>query len=186
MANFQTDILFIQALDNYPWDVEQCIEKLQYVLSNENNHAGAHYLLGRIYHEQMCDYKRAREYYNEALSIDHEYTPTYYYYANLLLNTGNYKEAEKVIAVGLQLPDIDVARLLFQKGMLLEKREELKEATKVFKEAKAVALNNDFRSYMDSQIDRIKDKRKVIKKVKDKEKQKELMPLSDGMHSMLY
>ena len=62
MATYTNDILFIQALDSYSYDIEQCIEKLQYVLGG-NDHAGANNLMGRIYHEQLHDYKNAREYF---------------------------------------------------------------------------------------------------------------------------
>lgn len=186
MGNFQTDVLYMQALDHYPYDVEQCLEKLQYVLSNEDSHAGAHYLIGRIYHEQMEDNRRAKEYYLEALSIDHEFIPTYYYYASLLIEIQAFEEAEKVIRVGLSLADIDCARLIFIKGILFERRNQLKGAAKLYKEAKSLALNNGFRSFMDDQLSRIKDKRKEIKKAKEKERRKELQPLSGGFHSELY
>ena len=79
MATYTNDILFIQALDSYSYDLEQCVEKLQYILGG-NDHAGANNLMGRIYHEQLRNFKNAREYYHRALCIDHEYVETYYYY----------------------------------------------------------------------------------------------------------
>jgi tetratricopeptide (TPR) repeat protein len=171
MATYSEDILYLQALDNYPYDVEQCIEKLQYVLGS-NDHAGAHYLMGRIYDEQMQDYKNAKVYYTTALCLDHEYTPTYYYYASMLINNSDYQEAKKVLEVGFTLPECDQASLHYLYGIMLEKQEAFK-ATKVyFKTAKRLALNNDFRCYLDNQLKRIKEKQAALKPKKKKKTSK--------------
>lgn len=162
MATYSEDILYLQALDNYPYDVEQCIEKLQYVLGS-SNHAGAHYLMGRIYAEQMQDYKNAKTYYKTALCLDYEYTPTYYYYAQMLINNSDYEEAKKVLEVGFTLPECDQASLKYLYGIMFEKQEVYKEAKGCFKTAKGLALNNDFRSFMDSELKRVKEKQDALK-----------------------
>lgn len=169
MATYSEDILYLQALDNYPYDVEQCIEKLQYVLGS-GNHAGAHYLMGRIYAEQMQDYKNAKTYYKTALCLDYEYTPTYYHYAQMLINNSDYQEAKKVLEVGFTLTECDQASLKYLYGIMLEKQEVYKDAKVYFKTAKGLALNNDFRSYMDRELKRIKEKQDALKPKKKKPK----------------
>lgn len=173
MATYTNDILFIQALDSYSYDLEQCIEKLQYVLGG-NDHAGASNLMGRIYHEKLHDYKNAREYYHRALCIDHEYVETYYYYPFLLIDVCDYAEAEHVLEVGFSLVQTDKARLHYIKAILLEKKEQFKEAKKCLKKSKHVSLNNDHRYFIDNQLKRVNEKLKVIKKLKKKEKLKKI------------
>ncbi|WP_420571059.1 tetratricopeptide repeat protein [Kordia sp.] len=173
MATYTNDILFIQALDSYSYDLEQCIEKLQYVLGG-NDHAGASNLMGRIYHEQLHDYTNAREYYHRALCIDHEYVETYYYYSFLLIDVCDYKEAEHVLEVGFSLPQTDKARLNFIKAILLEKQEEFKVAKTHLKNSKHLALNNDYRYFIDNQLKRVNEKIKVVKKSKKKQKLKKI------------
>jgi len=133
MATYTNDILFIQALDSYSYDLEQCIQKLQYILGGDD-HAGANYLMGKIYHEHAHDYKTACEYYHRALCIDHEYVETYYDYSHLLINICEYTQASKVLEVGFTLAQTDKARLQYAKAMMHEKLEEFKQAKKRLKE----------------------------------------------------
>ncbi|NER14387.1 hypothetical protein GWK08_13115 [Leptobacterium flavescens] len=164
------EVLYIQALDNYPYNVEECIEKLQYVISANNEHTGAHYLLGRIYEEHLSDYKKARYHYEMALYLDHEYTPTYYSYTGFLIRLNLLEEAEKVIGIGMEIPGIDRASLWSLKGLLYEKYELYNAAIEVYKEAKLMALNADVTSDIDLQIRRVKDKTEQIKKMSGSKK----------------
>lgn len=172
MAINTQEVLYIQALDNYPYDIEQCVEKLQYVIGANDTHVGAHYLMGRIYKEQLNDYKSAKYYYQMALHLDHTFTPTYYYYADLLILLNEYEEAEKVLDIGLKIPGVDKASLEFLKGILYEKFEMYAAAKEYFVIAKNSALNNDFRSFMDREIDRVKSKKNVSKDAEKSKKKK--------------
>lgn len=173
MATYTNDILFIQALDSYSYDLEQCMEKLQYVLGG-NDHAGANNLMGRIYHERLNDYASAREYYHQALRIDHEYVETYYYYSLLLIDVCDYKEALHVLEVGFSLAQTDKARLNYAQAILLEKQEQFKEAKKHLKKSKHLALNNDHRYFVDNQLRRVNEKLKIVKKSKKKKEIKKI------------
>ena len=170
MAINMYEVLYIQALDNYPYNVEECIEKLQYVLSANQNHVGAHYLLGRIYKEQISDYKKAKYHFEMALYLDHEYTPSYYYYADLLIVLNEWEEASKVIDIGLKIPGNDLASLIFLKGILYEKYEMYKSALSYFKEAKLKGLNTDFDYFIDDQIKRVNNKVIALKKLAKQQK----------------
>ncbi|TSE04695.1 tetratricopeptide repeat protein [Aquimarina algiphila] len=172
MAIDTQEVLYIQALDNYPFDIEQCIEKLQYVIGANNTHVGAHYLMGRIYMEQLDDYKNAKFYFQMALHLDHTFTPTYYYYAELLILLNNYQEAERVLDIGITIPGSDKASLEFLKGILFEKYEMYTTAKKCFKAAKRSALNTNFRSFLDKEIDRVTSKKEEVKKASKSKKKK--------------
>jgi len=173
MSTYTNDLLFIQALDSYPFDLEQCVEKLQYVLGG-NDQAGVNNLMGRIYHEQLHDYKNAREYYHRALCIDHEYVETYYYYPFLLIDICDYKEALHVLEVGFSLPQTDKARLYYVKAILFEKQEQFKEAKRCLKKSKELALNSEHRYFIENQLTRVNEKLKASKKSIKKKKGKKI------------
>ncbi|AXG68765.1 hypothetical protein KORDIASMS9_00981 [Kordia sp. SMS9] len=185
MATYTDDIVFIQALESYSYDIEQCVQKLQYILGG-NDHAGASNLMGRIYHEQIHDYKNAREYYHQALCIDHEYVETYYYYPFLLIDVCDYAEAAHVLEVGFSLAQTDKARLHYIKAILLEKQEQFKAAKTCLKKSKHLALNNEHRYFIDNQLRRIKEKINVGKKSKKKKtKRKNKTKTNVKFNSML-
>ena len=172
MAIDTQEALYLQALDNYPFDIEQCMEKLQYAISGGTDHAGVHYLLGRIYAEQSGDYQKAMFHYKMALSIDHRFVRTYYYYVDLLINLEAFDEALKVLQIGQKIPGIDKAYMGFLEGILYEKYEMFESAKECYKNAKKAALNNYFRSEMDEQIKRVKNKKKDGKPKKGKSTKK--------------
>lgn len=184
MSTYTNDIVFIQALDSYSYDLEQCVQKLQYILGG-NDHAGANYLMGKIYHEHAHDYEKAREYYHRALCIDHEYVETYYFYPYLLIDICDYNEAEHVLEVGFSLPQTDKARLYHAKAMIHEKLEEFKEAKANLKAAKKCAMNNNFRYFIDGQLQRVYEKTKVGKKSKKKKSKRKNKTTNVKFNSML-
>lgn len=163
------EVMYIQARDNYPYNVEECIEKLQYVIAADDEHTGSHYLMGCIYNEQLEDYKQAEFHYRMVLYLDSTYMPVYYKYAEMLLSLGRDEECQNIISAGFKVKGIDGAKLLWLQGMLFEKQSRYKKAIKTFKAAKLKCLNNRFMDDMDGHIKRIKDKRELVKpKKKDK------------------
>ena len=167
------EVMYIQARDNYPYNVDECIEKLQYVIAADDEHAGAHYLMGCIYDEQLEDFKQAEYYYRMTLYLDKNYISAYYQYAALLRNHGRYDECLKIITIGLQVPGMDVARLTCLHGLLLERQRLFKEAIKVYTQAKLDALNSDFLKTMDVHIKRVRDKKALLKMPQKKKKGKQ-------------
>jgi tetratricopeptide (TPR) repeat protein len=169
------EVMYIQAKDNYPYNVEECIEKLQYVISGDDEHAGAHCLMGQIFEEQLQDYKQAEHYYRMTLYLDRHYAPVYYSLANLLLRLNRFEESVKIIDLGLKAPGADIAALLYLKGLLYEKYEMYSTAVAFYNEAKKNCLNSSFMDAMDCHIKRVKDKKALLKKQekkKDKSKAK--------------
>ncbi|QEE48845.1 hypothetical protein FUA48_04425 [Flavobacterium alkalisoli] len=158
------EVMYIQALDNYPFNVEECIEKLQYVIAADDEHAGAHCLMGLIYEEQLKDYKQAEYYYRMALYLDRDYFPVYSHLAGLLINLGRLEEALAIIDAGLWAPGIDKASMFYYKGLLYEKFEMYATAIQYYTDAKKVCLNNSFMDTMDEHIKRVKTKKGMDKK----------------------
>ncbi|MES2486875.1 MAG: hypothetical protein V4581_13130 [Bacteroidota bacterium] len=166
------EVMYIQARDNYPYNVDECIEKLQYVIAADDEHAGAHFLMGQIYDEQLEDYKQAEYYYRMTLYLDKGHLAVYYEYATLLCNHSRFDECQKLIDAGLTVSGIDAARLRYINGQMLEKQHLFKEAIKMYNQAKFDALNTGFLDAMDAHIKRVKDKKALLKPEKKSGKKK--------------
>ncbi|MFL9844087.1 tetratricopeptide repeat protein [Flavobacterium rhizosphaerae] len=162
------EVMYIQARDNYPYNVEECIEKLQYVIAADNEHAGAHYLMGQIYEEQLTDYKQAEYYYRMTLYLDRDFAPVYSQYATMLINLNRIEDAYKIIEASLRVPGIKEAKMDYLKGLLYEKYEMYNTAIDLYNKAKLGGLNNEFISWMDGHIQRVKDKKALQKKLSKK------------------
>lgn len=167
------EVMYIQAMDNYPYNVDECIEKLQYVIAADDEHAGAHYLMGRIYEEQLEDYKQAEYYYRMTLYLNREWLPVYYQYAAMLINRNQLEEALTIINAGLKAPGIDVARLAYLQGLLYERYEMFSTAIGFYTDAKRSCLNTGYMNTMEDHIKRVKAKISLDKKSKKKESKKE-------------
>lgn len=164
------EVMYIQARDNYPYNVEECIEKLQYVIAADDEHAGAHLLMGRIYEEQLEDYRQAEHYYRMALYLDKEHLLAYYRLAAMLINRNRVEEAHKIVEAGLRVPGADKARMAWLQGLLYEKYEMYATATEFYTAAKKACMNNDYMDAMDGHIKRVKAKKALDKQSKKKDK----------------
>lgn len=167
------EVMYIQARDNYPYNVDECIEKLQYVIAADDEHAGAHCLMGQIYEEQLEDYKQAEYYYRMTLYLDKDYPPVYIHFAYMLIKLNRLEEALKIIEAADRVPGIEKAVLTYFKGLLYEKYEMYSTAIDYYTEAKQLSLNNNYSNAIDSEIKRVKDKKALDKKSKKKDRQKE-------------
>lgn len=58
---------YFQALDNFPYNMQETIEALNYALSYDGQNAESLCLLGRVYAEILKDYETAKNYFAEAL-----------------------------------------------------------------------------------------------------------------------
>ncbi|WP_299434290.1 hypothetical protein [uncultured Aquimarina sp.] len=168
MGNLLDKYLF-QALDAYPYNLEEAVESLNYALSYDDKNPIALCLMGQIYAESLKNYETAKEYYQQALAEDIYALDVYPKYINVLLWNEDYDEAEKLIDFALTLKGTDKAVLYLQKGILFEQKTAYKKALKVLKIAKIHTYNNYFISDIEGDEKRIKDK---MPKKKNKKKKK--------------
>ncbi|WP_108805210.1 hypothetical protein [Aquimarina sp. Aq107] len=171
MGNLLDKYLF-QALDAYPYNLEEAVESLNYALSYDEKNPVALCLMGQIYAENLRNYETAKEYYQQALAEDMYALDVYPKYINVLLWNEDYDEAEKLIDFALTLKGTDKAVLYLKKGILFEQKQEYKAALKVLKNAKIYAYNNYFISDIEGDEKRIKDKMPKKKKKKGKNTKK--------------
>ena len=167
-----TDKYIFQALDAYPYNLEETIESLNYALSYDEKNAVALCLMGRLYAEQLGNYEMAKTYYEHALAEDMHAVNIYPKYINVLLWNEDYAVAEKVIDFALTVKGTDKAVLYFKKAILFEKKKAYKAALSCLKTAKIHTYNAHFMSDLDTEKSRIKDKMPKKKKKKSSSKKK--------------
>jgi len=169
MDNLLDKYLF-QAIDAYPYDLEETIESLQYALSYNQNSTHALCLMGRVYAEQLHNYEMAKSYYQDALAIDIHALNVYTHYIAVLLRNEDYKEAEKLINFAFTVKGIDKAMLYLKKAQLLERKREYKIALQHLKKATEMAYDSDYEQEIKELKTRIKAK---MPKKKTKKGEKE-------------
>lgn len=166
------DKYVVQALDNYPYYLEESLESLGYALAYDDKNVVALCLYGRFYAEQLQDYEAAKEYYSEALAIDINAVMVYPYYAETLFWDEDLDEALKLIDFSLTVKGIDKVIMLLKKVKVLEKQQQWKIALQLVKEAKLLDFSN-YSSEIEETEKRIKSKRDLLKGKKKKKSKKD-------------
>lgn len=171
------DKYLFQALDNYPYCLEETIESLDYALSCDDKNAMALWLYGRVYAEQLFNYDMAKQYYQEALAADINAVVVYPFYLNALLSNEDYDEAEKLIDFALTIKGINKSWIMFRKARLLERNGDVKGALKYLKQIRLAQFDNslvgpleEIEARLKAKKDLLKDKKSGKSKKKDKSK----------------
>lgn len=165
------DKYLFQALDNYPYSLEETTEALDYALSYDAKNTTALCLYARIEAEQLQNYEAAKTYFQEALTINMEAVAVYPYYLETLLLNEDYEEASKLIDFALTIKGINKMAILFKKVQLLERLQDVKGAISLLKEVKLASFSND--TYEIDEIEkRLKDKKTLLKPKKKSKKKK--------------
>ena len=164
------DKYLFQALDNYPYSLEETTEALDYALSYDAKNVMALCLYGRVQTEQLQDYEAAKAYFQEALAIDIAAVAVYPYYIDTLLLNEDYAEATKLIDFALTLKGINKHEVLLKKVHLLERVQEVKAALKVLKEVKLSSFGDNTYTIEEAEK-RLKAKKELLQpKAKKKSK----------------
>ena len=161
-----TNNYVFKALENYPYDLEEVMEALNYALSYDDKNTMALTLMGRVYAEKLFKYEEAISYFKQALAENINAFEVYIPYTNTLLWNEDYKEAEEFIDFGLTVKGSDKAMLYLKKAILNEQLKEYKKALSFIKLAKEHAYNSEFMSDIGIEKDRIKGKMPKKKKAK--------------------
>ncbi len=151
---------YFQALDNFPYNLEETIEALNYALSYEKD-ADCLCLMGRLYSEILNDYETGKEYFEEAIQTNINSVNLYRYYIDCLLRNEDYEEAEKLIDFALTIKGIDKAVIFDKKSFLFEYLGKYKKALKEIENARKYTYNDNFMGYLDNRQKLIRRKRKL-------------------------
>lgn len=155
-----------QAMDCYPYNLEEAVESLEYALSYDSQNTMALCLMGRIYAEQLLNYQIAVKYFQEALSYNIDALEVYPHYINTLILNEDLEEAEKLIVFALSIKGINKTEILLKKAGLAEIKQEFKAAKKLIKEIKLINCNQEMNSAVSEISERIKSKLKLVSKKK--------------------
>lgn len=166
------DKYLFQALDNYPYSLEETIESLEYAFSYDAKNTMVLCLYGRIQAEQLWNYEEAKNYFQEALSINIHALEVYPHYLQTLILNEDYQEAQKLIDFALTIKGINKSDILVQKAILLEAQQEFKKALKEIRNAKLTSLKFAFDSDIAEVEKRIKGKIELLEKKKKPKKSK--------------
>ena len=171
------DKYLFQALDNYPYSLEETIESLDYAFSYDAKNTMILCLYGRIQAEQLWNYEEAKNYFQEALAINIHALEVYPYYLQTLILNEDYEEAQKLIDFALTIKGINKSEIYIKKAILFEAQLRFKDALTAIKNAKLYTLQFAFESdimevekRIKSKIDLLKNKKKSNKCKKDSKK----------------
>jgi len=163
------DKYYLKALDQYPFDMEETMENIAYALSSDGEHAGANALMARIYREQFSDFDKAEYYYKAAMAFDSENLNIITDYIDFLLFMDRVEDVAKLVQYAEKLKGVSISQMNYFRGLAEERKHNFKKALKLFEIALLDAYSEETIDHLNTQIKRVKDKQKIIKK-NDKEK----------------
>lgn len=164
------DKYLFQALDNYPYSLEETIESLDYAFSYDAKNTMVLCLYGRIQVEQLWNYEEAKSYFQEALAINIHALEVYPYYIQTLILNEDYEEAQKLIDFALTIKGINKSEIYVKKSILFEAQLRFKDALTAIKNAKLYTLQFAFESDITEVEKRIKSKIDLLKNKKNSKK----------------
>ncbi|WP_395093168.1 tetratricopeptide repeat protein [Vaginella massiliensis] len=166
---------YFQALDNFPYNMEETIEALNYALSYDEKDSDCLVLMGKVYAEVMEDYETAKEYFQLAMDYNLNNVKIYAPYAECLILNEDFEEAEKLIDFAMSIKGVDKAGVWLNKAKLADIRDQSKRLiNRYIKEAKLFAKVNDqleavenYESFIDRKYPRsMPAKKKMVAKKK--------------------
>jgi len=155
------DIYLVQALDNYPYSLEDTLTSLEYALSYNENNTQTLCLYGRFLAEQFKQYEEAKIYFQKAISVDLNAVDVYPHYIEILLKNEDYTEAEKLIAFALKIKGIDILTIKLAEVHLHERQLHISKALKLAKKLYLYYFNVENKRMIDDTVDRLKKKQNV-------------------------
>lgn len=155
---------YFQALDNYPYNLDEVVTALNYALSYDADDVGSLCLMGRLHYDVLQDYSSARRYFEAALAVDVYALAVYPYFADCLLALDEMEDAKKLIDFALTLKGID-------KGMMLQKKATYYELLGKWDKALACIRQAARFARCTQDMDALDEREKLIERKKEKAKQ---------------
>lgn len=124
--------------------------------------APAYNHLGWLYLIHFSDLKRAEIFFKKTIKLDPEYAPVYPNYAAVLNSLEKYDELEKLIQNAIDIKNVDVAALYYEKGTMYEVKKKYEKAEESLRTAVQYSLSNsDVRLYSEA-MERIRIKKDLL------------------------
>ena len=160
MKNNLADSYFVKALENYPYNLIEFKEAIDYAISYDDNHAGANYLLGCYNMEYLKDYNASKYYFESALVNDIYHINTYIYYIDISIGINDLNKAKTLIKFSRKIEGTCPVFILSRESMILEKKEKFKRDLLKLKKARRTSINFIDIENIDNDLKRIKAKLK--------------------------
>jgi tetratricopeptide (TPR) repeat protein len=148
------------------------MESLNYALSCNSEHAGAHCLLGRLYAEQLKQFDKAEHHFEQALVSDMNYVDTYAYYSLLLITFSEYGRASKLLKYAYKVKGVSMCMLKHREALICESKKEYAPAKELMKLAFVYSINEREGNFLKVELERVKSKLNKGKKKKSKKSSK--------------
>ncbi|WP_461533691.1 tetratricopeptide repeat protein [Sinomicrobium sp.] len=151
-----------QAMDNYPYSLEDTLESLDYALSYDENNTMALCLYGRMLSEQLQRYEEAKTYFQKALTIDVNAVEVYPYYIETLLYNEDFEEAGALIDFALKVKGISKIDIKWREVQLYEMKMELDEALSLAEKLKLYVFDSSWNKTIKETTRRLKKKIAIL------------------------
>ena len=161
-----TETYYLKALNQYPFNLEECIENLNYALSYDGEYAPALCLKGRLYTQEIKNFALAQDCFDRALAADFTYSETYIHLSKLLLTLEKLEELGKLLEHAFKVPGIDKSGLYHTKALASEQQGKFEETLELFHLALQFSFNSEMDEFLGTEIKRIEGKQKKLKKKK--------------------
>ncbi|TRX59052.1 hypothetical protein FNH22_11025 [Fulvivirga sp. M361] len=160
MALTLADQYYLKALDDYDYDLEAVVENLNYALSYDKEHAGANYLMGRLYMEQFGKFDLAEEYFTASMASEPENINTCKSFAWLLIRTQKFKEALKLVKYASGLKGATIPEFMRLEALIYELLKDFARSREILNEAMLESYDSNFISFLRNELHRVEDKMK--------------------------
>ncbi len=152
------DQYYLKALDEYSYNFEETVEYLNYALSYDSDHAGANYLMGRLYMEHLNKYELAEVYFISAMSTDPDHIDTCESFTWLLIKINRFKEARRLIKHAYTIKGVDKALFLRLEALSYELTMDFSTALSLLNQARFATFSNSYIAFLQGEINRISQK----------------------------
>lgn len=159
----------LKAKDAYNYDMETCVEALNYAMSYDEENAEVWLLHGKVMLYYIKDYSSAEESFLQALSVEPAHSETFIEFIWLRINEARFKEAQQLLYKALHVVKKDFAQLYRLQAVLLEYEENYSQALESLDLALDKTYNCSYQCFLEEEVKRLKNKRKrKAKKTKKK------------------
>jgi tetratricopeptide (TPR) repeat protein len=113
---------------------------------------------------QLGKFTEAESHFEKALGSDLNHIDTYYYYVNLLIQTGEYAKAKKLIKYAYKIKGVNLSRMKHNEGLIAEINGDYQKAKKYVSLAYDSSYKKAEREFLKDELDRVNSKIKGTKK----------------------
>lgn len=158
------DQYYLKAFGEYPYELGEVCDNLNYALSYDEYHAPSLVLKGRLFMEQMKSYSKAKACFEMALAFEPDYAETYEYYSLLCIWCKDYEKAQKLIDDSYKIVGINIYRMRIRQAKLYEYMGRYEQAYQEMKDLEKISSCYQSLDYFQSEKKRLKNLIKMRRK----------------------